>query len=191
MKPARIVALLAMFVLVLSCAQPPKAEVDAARAAVTAAQSDPDVITYSADALQQAKDALARMEQFLKDRKYTEAKAAALQASSLAATARQAAGPAKQQAQSDATAMIADAKKQLSSLLPTVAAAKRAKPHGLDLVALDNDLAAARSKLADADSAFSAGRFLDARDGASSVKAALSDIEKRIADAIQAARKKK
>ncbi|HUX42162.1 MAG TPA: DUF4398 domain-containing protein [Rectinemataceae bacterium] len=191
MKPARVIALLAMFVLVLSCAQPPKAEVDAARSAIAAAQSDPDVIAYSPDALQQAKDALARMEQFLKDRKYPEAKAAALQATSLAATARQGVAAAKQQAQNDATALIADAKKQLTALLPTVAAAKRAKPRGLDLTALDNDLNAARSKLADADSALSAGRFIDARDGASTVKAALSDIEKRISDAIQAARKKK
>ena len=191
MKPVRVVALLAMFLLVLSCAQPPKAEVDAARAAVAAAQSDPDVVTYSADALQQAKDTLARMEQFLKDGKYPDAKAAALQATSLATTARQAVAAAKQQAQSDATAIVADAKKQLNALLPTVAAANRTKPRGLDLTALANDLAAAQSKLADADSALAAGRFTDARDGASSVKAALSDIEKRISDAIQAARKKK
>lgn len=191
MKFARALALLAMIALVFSCAQPPKAEVDAARAAVAAAQQDPDIVTYSAETLQQAKDALARMEQFLNDRKYPEAKAAATQAASLAASAKQEVAGAKLKAKNDATDLIAGAKQQLAALLPTISAAKRAKPAGLDLATLDKDLAAARAKLADADSALAAGRYADARDGAGAAQAAFSDLEKRVADAVQAVRKKK
>lgn len=191
MKQARVLAVLAAFILALSCAQPPKADVDAARAAVAAAQQDTDVVTYSAETLQQAKDALSRMEQLLNDRKYPEAKAAANQATSLANSAKEEVAGAKLKAKNDATDLIADAKKQLAALLPTISAAKRAKPAGLDLATLDKDLAAARAKLADADAALSAGRFSDARDGATAAKAAFSDLEKRIADAVQVARKKK
>ena len=191
MKQARSLVLLAALTLAFSCAQPPKAEVDAARAAVASAQNDSDIVMYTSDTLQEAKDALARMEQLLSQRKYPEAKAAANQATSLAASAKQEVAGAKMKVRNDASDLIADAKKQLAALLPTISAAKRVKPHGLDLAALDNDLAAARTKLADADSALSAGKFIDARDGATSVKAALSDIEKRVSDAIQAARKKK
>ncbi len=191
MRKARSLAVLAIFILAVSCAQPPKAEVDAARAAVSAAQNDSDIVTYTSDTLQQAQDALARMEQLLKDRKYPEAKAAANQAASLAASAKEEVAGAKLKAKNDATDLVASAKKQLAALLPTIATVKRTKPAGLNLNGLDSDLATAKAKLADADSALAAGRYFDARDGATAVKASLSDIEKRISDAIQAARKKK
>jgi len=191
MKLAPSLAVLAIFALALSCAQPPKAEADAARAAVAAAQGDPDIVAYSPDTLRQATDDLAQMEQFLKDRRYPEAKAAANQAASLADSARQEVAGAKLKVKNDATDLISGAKQQLAALLPTLSAAKRVKHTTLDFAALGTELAAAQAKLSDADAALAAGRFIDARDGATAVKAAFSDIEKRISDAIQAARKKK
>jgi predicted S18 family serine protease len=191
MKYARHLGAFAMVLLMLSCAQPPKAEVDAARAKVAAAQKDADILTYAPDALQQAKDALARMEKNLSDRKYPEAKSAALQAASLADGAKADVGPAKERAKTEAGTLVDEGKKQLAALLPTVSAATKAKPAGLDIAALDKDLAAARAKLADADSAFNAGNFAAARDLAGSAKASFSEIEKRVSDAIQKARKKK
>ncbi|MEI6876617.1 MAG: hypothetical protein WCL50_15975 [Spirochaetota bacterium] len=191
MKYARYFGALALVLFVLSCAQPPKAEVDAARAKVAAAQKDTDVLTYAAGPLQQAKDALARMEKNLTDKKYPEAKAAAIQAANLADGAKKDVGPAKEKVKNEAMAIIDEAKKQLAALLPTVSTAKKAAPAGLDLKAIDTDLAAARSRLADADASLGAGNFAAARDGAAAAKGSFSDIEKRISDAIQKARKKK
>jgi hypothetical protein len=191
MKFMRYFGAIAIAALVLSCAQPPKAEIDAARAKVATAQKDADILTYAPDSLKRAKDALERMEKFLLDKKYPEAKAAAVQAASLADGAKADVTGAKEKAKADATGLVAAGKNALAALLPTVSTAKKAKPAGLDLVALDKDLATARQKLADADTALGAGNFAAAREGASAANAAFSELEKRIADAIQKARKKK
>jgi hypothetical protein len=190
--PVSILAAIALTALVFAgCAQPPQAEVDAARAKVAAAMKDADILTYAPESLQKAKDALARMEKNLADRKYPEAKTEALQAASLAAGAKADVVAARERVKNEAATTIDQAKKLLASLLPAVSVAKKAKPAGLDLAALDKDLADARAKLADADSALGAGNFVSARDGASAARASFSEIEKRISDAIQKARKKK
>ncbi|MFZ4614841.1 MAG: DUF4398 domain-containing protein [Rectinemataceae bacterium] len=195
MKHARKLAagamVAALFALALSCAQPPKAEIDAARAKVGAAQKDADIVAYAPGTLQQAKDSLARMEKFLSDKKYTETKAAATQAAALADQAKAEVAGAKEKIKNEAASLIADAKKALSGLQPTIALAKKVRPAGLDLNSLDTQLNSAKTKLSEADTAFGGGKFKDARDAASAAKASFSDIEKRIADAIQASRKKK
>jgi len=191
MKFARSLGALMVVALVLSCAQPPKAEADAARAKVATIQKDVDILTYAPDTLQQAKDALARMEKNLSAKKYPEAKAAALQATSLSDGAKSDVAAAKERVKGEATTLIAEGKKQLAALLPLVSTAKRARPAGLDLAALDKDLLGARSKLADADTAFGNGNFAGSRDAAATAKATFSELEKRISDAVQKNRAKK
>ncbi len=174
-----------------SCAKPPKAEVDAAEAAVAKAEKSADVQTYAPAELKRAQDALAEMRKELAAKKYDKAKTLALSASEAAEAAIAAAPGNKDRAKSRAAELIATAKKAAPEVEKLLAAALKLKKPVLDRSARSAELAAAKSKIVDAETAFASGEFYKAADAAGSAEKALADLRSAIAQAVQSATRKK
>ncbi len=61
MRYVRLALVCGILGATLSCAQPPQADVEAARSAVEAAARNPDIVTYAPESLREAQDDLAAM----------------------------------------------------------------------------------------------------------------------------------
>jgi hypothetical protein len=191
MKFARVFLPIVLVLAVGACAKPPQADIDAARAAVAAAAKNADVVAYAPDTLKAAQDKLAQMETELTAKHYDKVKALAIDAKAIAGTAANDAARGKEKAQADATALIAALKKALPDAAKKVAAAKQVRGIKLDFAALTKQISNAQAAVADADKDLADGSFASALQKAMAVQAQLSDGEKAIADAIQAAGKRK
>ena len=187
MKFAKVFLPIVLALVVGACAKPPQADIDAARAAVAAAGKNADVVAYAPDTLKAAQDKLAQMETELTAKHYDKVKALALDAKATAGTAANDAARGKEKAQADATALIAALKQALPDAAKKVAAARRVRGIKLDFAALNRQLGEAQVAVADADKDLADGNFASALQKAVAVQAQLSDGEKTIADAIQAA----
>ena len=187
MKFAKVFHPIVLVLVVGACAKPPQADIDAARAAVAAAGKNADVVAYAPDTLKAAQDKLAQMETELTAKHYDKVKALALDAKATAGTAANDAARGKEKAQADATALIAALKQALPDAAKKVAAARRVRGIKLDFAALNRQLGEAQVAVADADKDLADGNFASALQKAVAVQAQLSDGEKTIADAIQAA----
>ena len=186
--------LLVPVVLVLAlvaCAKPPKAEIDAARAAVAAAAKNPDIVAYAPDTLKSAQDRLAQMETELGARHYDKVKTLALDAKATAEAAVTDAARNKEKAQADARTLIDALKKALPEAERKAAAARNVRGIKLDFSALAKQLADAKAAVADADKDLAAGNFADALRKAIAVQTQLNDGEKAVSDAVQAAAARK
>jgi hypothetical protein len=191
MKYAKVFLPLLLALIVAACAKPPQADIDAARTAVADAAKNADIVAYAPDTLKSAQDKLAQMETELTAKHYDKVKALALDAKATAGTAATDAAKGKQKAQADATALIAALKQALPDASKKLAAAKRVRGIKLDDAALTKSLADAQAAIADADKDLVDGNFASALQKATAVQAQLSDGEKMIADAVQAAGNKK
>jgi hypothetical protein len=187
MKFAKVFLPIVLALVVGACAKPPQADIDAARAAVAAAGKNAGVVAYAPDTLKAAQDKLAQMETELTAKHYDKVKALALDAKATAGTAANDAARGKEKAQADATALIAALKQALPDAAKKVAAARRVRGIKLDFAALNRQLGEAQVAVADADKDLADGNFASALQKAVAVQAQLSDGEKTIADAIQAA----
>jgi hypothetical protein len=187
MKFLKVALPILIVLLVGACAQPPKADIDAARAAVAAAAKNADIAAYAPDTLKSAQDKLAQMETELAAKHYDKVKALALDAKATAGTAANDAARNKVKAQADATALIAALKQALPDAARKLAAARRVHGIKLDFAALTRQLGDAQVNVADADKDLSDGNFASALQKATAVQAQLTDGEKAISDAIQAA----
>ncbi len=191
MKYFKVLLPIALVLALGACAKAPQADIDAAKAAVAAAEGNADVVAYAADTLKSAQDKLAQMDTELAAKHYDKVKALALDAKATAETAVNDAAKGKEKAQADAAALIDALKKALPDATKKVAAARKVKGIKLDFAALNKQLADAKVAVADADKDLADGNFASALAKANAVQAQLNDGEKLIADAIQAASSKK
>ena len=191
MKFMRPVLAALLVVGLFACAKPPQAEIDAAKAAVARAAANSDIVTYAPAALARAQDALSRMQTELTAKKYDKVKTLALEASAAAEKAGTEAIANKEKVKADAVALIAAMKKALPEAQKTVAAAKRIPKTGLNFTVLAKTLSDAKATLATADADYANGDFMAAWTKASGVQTALADGERTIANAVQAATKRK
>ncbi len=191
MKCLKVILPILVVLLVGACAQPPKADIDAARAAVDAAAKNPDIVAYAPDTLKSAQDKLAQMETELTAKHYDKVKALALDAKATAGTAANDAARNKEKAQADATALIAALKQAVPDAVKKLAAAKRVRNIKLDFAGLTKQLSDAKAAIADAEADLSAGNVASALQKATAIQAQLSDGEKAVADANRLATGKK
>jgi hypothetical protein len=191
MKYAKVFIPILLVLLVGACAKPPQADIDAARSAVVDAAKNADIIAYAPDTLKSAQDKLAQMETELSAKHYDKVKALALDAKATAGTAANDAAKGKEKAQADATALIAALKQALPDASKKLAAAKKVKGIKLDFAGLTKQLSDAQTAVADADKDLSDGNFASALQKATAVQAQLSDGEKAVGDAVQAAANRK
>jgi hypothetical protein len=191
MKYLKVFLPLALVAALFACAKPPQAEIDAARSAVSAAAGNADVTAYAADSLKAAQDKLAQMETELTAKHYDNVKTLAVAAKAAADTAVSDAASNKGKAQTDATNLIDALKKAIPDANKKIAAARKIRGIKVDFAALTKQLAGASAAIADAEADLNAGNYASALQKATAVQNQLSDGEKLLSDAMQAATKKK
>jgi hypothetical protein len=191
MKYARIFLPIALALVIGACARPPQADIDAARKAVADAAKNADVVAYAPETLKSAEDKLAQMEAELTAKHYDKVKALALDAKTAAGAAAGEAARGREKAKADATALVAALKQAIPDTAKKLADAARARGIKLDFAGLTKQLADARAAVADADKDVTDGNFAAALQKATAVQSRLSDAERAITDALQAAGKKK
>jgi hypothetical protein len=191
MKPRFWLLPLILIVALVGCAKPPKAEIDAAEAAVARASQAPDVVAYAPEELQRAKKALDQMRSDVEARRYDKAKSEAIEAKSAADAAIAAAPGNKEKAKTQASDLIAAVKSALPEARALLANASRVKKANIDVAGKAAELEGASASLAEAESAFDQGDYRKAIDKASAAQKAIADIEGEIGASVQASTRKK
>jgi hypothetical protein len=182
------VALAATFV---SCAQPPKAEVEAAQAAIARAESDADVPVYAADSLARAKDTYARMQKELDAKKYDAAKSLAQETVQAADKAISDAKSNKERIKSSAATTLSAVKSAIPETEGALASARKTRGVKLDFAAAGSDLENIKRSVAAAEADFNGGSFKTALEKAEGAQSRLRDLNSRIAEAVRAVSRKK
>ncbi len=181
----------------VSCAKPPTADVDAAKAAVQAAAQNTDITTYAPDQLKSAEDKLAQLQSELDlqaskgtlSRKYDAAKNLALETKAAADSLAADATAAKEAVKANAAAAIDELSKTLIPQAQTgIAMARKVRGIKLDFAALTAALNQAKAQVADAQTQFNNGEYATALATADAVKSALAQASTSVADAISAAK---
>jgi hypothetical protein len=185
--------LAAPLILLLSlsgCAKPPVEAMDAADAAVTRAENDPDAAAYAGSVVTQARSLLDAMRAAAAAKRYDAAKAYADDAVRAAekAVADGRAGAAR--AKDEAAGLLALLPEMIADTERNVQAALRAKL-AADFQAIGRDLESARRAADQAVVAAAADRYQEALEKGRSVRSVLDEINARISGAASAASRKK
>jgi len=183
LAPVLLVAALA------ACAKPPQADIDAAKAAVTAAAQNVDIVVYAADTLKSAQDKLAQMQRELDEKHFDKVKNLALEAKAAAEAAANDAARGKEKAQADSTTLIESLEKALPEAAQKLASARKIKGLKLSFGTFAKQLDEAKATLAHAQKDLDAGNFASALQKATAIQSQIADGEKMIADAVAALKK--
>lgn len=189
-----LIAALSVAALVItlgSCAKPPKAEVDAAVAAVARAEGDADVLMYAPESLARAKDSLAKMQKELEAKKYDAAKALAQETVQSAEKAIADGKSNKERAKSSATSTLSAVKTALDEAEKALAAAKKTRGVKFDFPAAAAEIDALKKSVASAEADFNNGAYKSALEKAESAQSKIRDLMNKIAEAVRAVGKKK
>lgn len=156
--------------MVMGCAKPPVAEVDAAKATIQAAR-DAGAADYAASSLRDAESAVASLDAELQ---VQEKKFALLrsykQASTLAASAKTAgekaaadAAAGKEKARVDAEALLEQAKAAADEADQMLATAPAGKDTKAEIETMKNDLMGVRTMISEGEAAHQAQRYLESK----------------------------
>lgn len=189
-----LVLVLGLALTVAGCGAPPKADLDAAKAALDSAVAA-GAGEYASVSLKAAEDAQAALDAELKAQEgnwfksYTKAQglAAAVKTAGEKAAVDAAAG--KEIAKNEATAAIGDAKTLLTEAGALLAKAPKGKGTAADIEAMKTDLATATTAVTEAEGALSGGKFLDAKAKAESAKKTAGSVKTAV-EAAMAAKKR-
>jgi len=188
-------SLVMMMVLVASCAKAPQDQVESARASLKAAQ-DAEAGTYARDAMANAEQQMAALDEEMKAqqgkfalfRSYGKTKELASAAQAAADSAKGAAQEGKARARDEATTAINDAKAVADSTRTLLEHAPIGKGSMTDIQAMKQDMATIMMNLNEADSAFAAEQYNDAKAKADAAKSSAQGIQSSIMQAREMAR---
>ncbi len=188
-------SLVTMMVLVASCAKAPQEQVEAARASLKAAQ-DAEAGTYAKDAMANAEQQMAALDEEMKAqqgkfalfRSYGKTKEMAAAAQAAADSAKGAAQEGKARARDEASMAINDAKAISDSTETMLAHAPVGKGSMTDIQAMKQDMATIKMNLSEADSAFAAEQYNEAKAKADAARSAAQTIQQSITQAREMAR---
>jgi hypothetical protein len=189
-----LVIILGLALTVAGCGAPPKADMDAAKAALDSATAA-GAGEYAGASLTAAQDAQTALDAELKAQEgnwfksYTKAKglAAAVKIAGEKAAADAATG--KDTARNEATAAIGEAKTLLTEAQALLAKAPKGKGSAADIEAMKTDLATAATAITEAEGALSGGKFLGAKAKAEAARNTASTVKTAV-EAAMAAKKK-
>jgi len=178
--------------LMVGCAKPPQLDIQAAKAAIDAAQAA-GAADYAAASLQAAQGAQSSLDaelqaqekKFALFRNYNNAKKLAADTKAAGDKAVADANAGKEQAKAEATQLIEQAKathKEAGDMLANAPAGKGSKA---DLDAMKADLAGVETSIADADRAFGEGRYLEAKAKAMAARGAAEGVKAQVQQAIE------
>ena len=194
MKRNRIVETVFLALLTIwvgSCAKPPDAEMEAATAAVGRAEADADARQYASESVARAKNLLARMQAEAEAKRYDSARTAAQEAADAADKAITDGAAAKTRAQEETASFISAAKSLLAEAERALNAAKQLRGIAIDFDATAGELSEVGGTIAAAETDMANGAFSAAGTKAQSARSAISAIQLRVSDAVQAASRRK
>lgn len=182
--------LVAMVAALAGCAKAPDAELQAAQSALDAAKAA-GAETYAPESLSRAEDTLAQAQaeidaqndKFALFRSYQRATELLAQAKTEAEQAQADAEAGKEQARREAQGALEQARTALDSATAALETAPRGKGAGADIEAMRADLEALTQSLAEAEAAFAAEDYLNAKSKAEEVQQQAAAIEADIAQA--------
>ncbi|GHV91431.1 hypothetical protein AGMMS50268_19340 [Spirochaetia bacterium] len=186
-----ILAVLAVSLLWIGCAKPPKEEMEAAVTAVTRAENDADAVSYAGSTLARAREALNRMQAEADSKRYDAAKSYAAEAISAADKAIADGKTAAARARDEAASLINSVKSSLTETEKSVDSAKAVKNINLDFNAIDQDLDTARRTKDQAELSLAGANYQDALDKGRTARGILGDITTKLAGATTAVSRKK
>lgn len=198
MRHIRIPVVLSLVVLAVSCAQPPQEQIDAAQAALQAAARSADVVTYAPDSLRTAQESMDALDGELASqsrrsvltRSYDVARRLALQVLTDAGTAVSDAAASKSEVRATTGPLIAATADAVAQVERRLWAARRVRGIKPDfLAARAEDIARARTVLADAQKDFDTGAYAAANAKTMAVQSSLTAVDGRISEAVRLARK--
>jgi len=189
-----LVIALGLALTVAACGAPPKADMDAAKAALDSATAA-GAGEYAGASLTAAQDAQTALDAELKAQEgnwfksYTKAKelAAAVKTAGDKAAADAATG--KETAKNEATTAIGEAKTLLTEAQALLAKAPKGKGSAADIEAMKTDLATAATAITEAESALGSEKFLAAKAKAESARNTANTVKTAV-EAAMAAKKK-
>jgi hypothetical protein len=173
------------------CAKPPVEEMDAATAAVSRAENDPDVINYASSALSRARESLAQMQAAADAKRYDEAKRLAADAQTLAEKALNDGKAAVQRVKSEADNAVRAMQDSIVETERLLNGASRSRPAGVNIDQLEKDFENARGTASEAVEAQSGNRYSEAIEKSQTVRSALSSITSRLSQTVISASRKK
>ena len=197
MREMRPFVLLAVILALASCAKPPQAEIDAAKAALDATAKSADVVTYAPDELRLAQEKIAALDAEVSaqarrsplSRNYDATRALARDATDAATRALMAAAAAKQQVAQEAASLADEITASVPQIESKVWAAKRVRGIKLDLIMPLGQLPEqAREVVQDARQDISAGAFATAKAKLQAIKDQLAACEETITEQTRIAR---
>ena len=181
----------ALVVILAACAKPPTAEIEAAEAAVTKAENDPDAAAYAESSLTRARNALSRAHTEVNAKRYDSAKSYAAEAVSAAEKAINDGRAAASRSREEANTLLAQVKQLLEETNAALENAKKVPRVHLDFPALTNGIDSARNDISQAEAANNANRPRESLEKSRSARSALGDIQNRINEGIRDTNRKK
>ncbi len=184
--------------LISGCASAPTEEINATKAAVTAAQTD-EVRTYAPEALKASEDTLAKAtgevqtqeSKSIFSRDYKSASELLKQAKDEAAKAQAEAQTNKTKTKAEAESLIAGLATQLAAAKEALATAPKGKDTKAELEALQNDLKSADEAAAAASTAMSQEKYMDALGQAKTAKDKADGVIAQVTAAKEKIRRRK
>jgi hypothetical protein len=174
-----------------ACAKPPTAEIEAAKAAVTRAENDPDAAAYAESSLARARDALSRAYAEMNARRYDSAKTYAEEATSAAEKAISDGRTAASRSKEEANTLLAQVKLLLAETEAALENAKEVPRVQLDFPALTDSIDNARNDISQAESANNANLPRESLEKSHSARATLGDVQVKINEGVRGASRKK
>jgi hypothetical protein len=169
-------------VLFMGCAKPPTEEMQRARDAVFKAENDANAVQYAPGTLARAKDAIKRMEMEADSKNYEAAKNLAAEAIAAAEKAINDGKSNSQKAGAEADSLITGLRTEIDETTKNVASARYSQIP-LDYNSMDKAIVDAHNTTDQAEVDQTMGRTQDAMDKARTVRANLTDINQKIANA--------
>lgn len=184
---------LVLGLVMVGCAKPPEADINAAKSSLDAARQA-EAGDYASDSLKAAEDAQAQLDNELKAqeqkfslfRSYKHASELAADVKTKADKAAEDARTAKQKAKDEASTLIAEAKTAVEESKGMLDKAPKGKGTQADLEQMKADLATAESSLAEADTAFNAEHYLEAKSKADAAKTTAANVKTAVEQAMEA-----
>jgi hypothetical protein len=186
-----LLVFLALGLVLIACATPPKEEMDRALETVFRAESDPDAVAYAPLLLVRARDALTRMQSEADAKNYEEAKRFAAEAINNAERAIADGRVAAANARTEAARLLDTVSDTLAETSSTVNAAGGLQGLSYDLDELSGEVQLAQNTYDDAQQYFEEENYVDAIANAETVRSLLSGVNTKVNGAAGAASRKK
>lgn len=182
MKLKLICFICVLLAFLSGCAKPPLAEMESAREAVLRAENDPVVVQYAASSLSRAQAALRRMQTEAESKRYDAVKTLAAEAIAAADKAVADAKAGYDRARNEAAALLSGLKPEIEEAGKGIDKA-RAAGFSLNYNELNNDLKYAKDSAEKAEVDLAMNRYQNALDNGKNARAALGDINQKLANA--------